>query len=279
MFHYRDLPLMRLAKIALIWAGCCASLARAEATLVYETTDAAGAKTQHTFSISGRFVRMDSDPREQSGYALFDSGRMVMFFVDEKEKSYTPVRATPPWVDDHPATSTTPAGKAKADPADKGAAAEPAKPAGEAEATTEPAAAKETAESAAAEETTEPAAATTLKATKKKRTVAGKRCRVVVEMAADKPVAEHCMSGTGELGLSTREMMTLSRLFTKTETLDLNLLGVATRDESYASIQSTRAADKASQVLISASRTAIPAEKLRIPRDYKKLEPAAAKAP
>jgi len=261
MFNYNKLHLSRLGRIAFIVACCYASMAQADATLVYETSDTAGAKTQHTFSISGRFVRIDTEPSERPGYSLFDSGRMVMFYVDEKSHSYTPVRATPPWVEDSPAKKVASSGTAKDSTTDETASSDLATATGE------------------AEKTVEPAPATTLKATKKKRTVAGKRCRVVIEMAGEKPVAEHCMSGTGELGLSTREMMTLSRLFTKTEKLDLKLLGVATKDESYVSIQSERAADKASQILTSAARAGIPAEKLRIPRDYKQLKPTASKAP
>ena len=236
MFHTnKKLPFARIGKIAAVCAGCYAFMAQADTTLVYETLDKDGAKTQHTFSISGRFVRIDAEPSKQPGYALFDSGRMVMFFVDDKTKSYTPVRATPPIMESMPhVTQKT-------------------------------------------EKPTDPAPGTTLKATKKKRTVADKRCRVVMEMVDDKQVAEHCMSGTGELGLSTREMMTLSRLFTKTGDLDLGLPGTATTDESYASIQTQRQDDKASQKLISSSKQAIPAEKLRIPREYKQLEPVATK--
>jgi hypothetical protein len=130
-----------------------------------------------------------------------------------------------------------------------------------------------------AKKTAAPSPASTLKATKKKRTVVGKRCRVVLEMADEKPVAKHCMSGTGELGLSKREVITLSRLFTKAANLDLNLFGAATTDERYVSIQSQRADDKASQTLKSLSKTAIPNAKMRIPEDYKQLQPAASKAP
>jgi uncharacterized protein (DUF111 family) len=127
----------------------------------------------------------------------------------------------------------------------------------------------------------DPAPAHTLKATKKKRRVAEKRCRVVLEMADDKQVAEHCMSGTGELGISTREMYTLSRLFTKAENLGLDLMGVATKDESYASIQSQRVDDKgkASQTLKSVTKTAIPTDKMRIAEDYKLIKPVVSKAP
>lgn len=263
MYYFNKLPLRCLGRFTLIFAGCCAQLAQADATLVYELSDTADAKTQYTFSISGRFVRIDSEPREQPGYSLFDTGRMVMFNVDETAHSYRPVKAGRHF---HPAISVTP-------------------PDTTADKTTEKPASSKPAEDSSAEKTasSDPAApastATTLKATKKKRTVAGKRCRVVLEVADEKPVAEHCMSGTGDLGLSKREVYTLSRLFTKAAILDLKLFGAATKDERYVSIQSRQPDSKASQTLKSVSKTAIPYEKMRIPEDYKQLQPTTSKAP
>jgi len=288
VFHFNKISFIRLGRIAFIFAGCYASLAQADAILVYETADAADAKTQYTFSISGRFVRIDSEPREQPGYSLFDTGRMVMFNVDETAHSYTPVKAGRFF---HPSITVTPP-----DTAEDKAAERVASPEKTADKTPEKVASSDPAEDSTAKrvassdpataasteataKTADSTAESTLKATKKKRTVAGKRCRVVLEIAGDKPVAEHCMSGTGELGLSKREVITLSRLFTKAANLDLNLLGAATKDERYVSIQSQRTDDKASQTLKSVSKTAIPSEKMRIPEDYKQLQPAASKAP
>lgn len=249
MFHFNNrLPFARFCTIAVICTGCYVSQAQADATLVYETLDAEGAKTQHTFSITGRFVRIDTLPRQQPGYALFDTGRMIMFDVDETTHSYKPVKAGQSW---HPAVQVAPADTAE----------------------------DNTSKEASAETAAEPAAATRLKATKKKRSVADKRCRMVLEIANDKQVAEHCMSGTGELGISTREMVTLSRLFTKADNLGLNLLGVATADESYASIQSKLADGKSSQTLKSVTKAAIPTDKMRIAEDYKLVPPKASKAP
>ena len=265
MFHFNNrLLFTRLCTIAVICTGCYVSQTQADATLVYETLDAAGAKTQHTFSITGRFVRIDTQPRQQPGYALFDTGRMIMFDVDETTHSYTPVKAGKSW---HPAVQVAPADTAEDNTSKKGSAEPVAEPVAE------------TAADPAAETPAEPAAATRLKATKKKSSVADKRCRMVLEIANDKQVAEHCMSGTGELGISTREMVTLSRLFTKADNLGLNLLGVATADESYASIQSKLADGKSSQTLKSVTKAAIPTEKMRIAEDYKLVPPKASKAP
>jgi hypothetical protein len=232
--YFSKLLFTRLGKIAFIFAGCCAQLAQADATLVYETSDAAGAKTQYTFSILGRFVRIDSEPREQPGYSLFDTGRMVMFNVDETAHNYMPVKAGRHF---HPAISVTPPDTTADKTPEKPALSEPAEDSSaEKTASSDPAAADSTEVAEKAANTT----VSTLKATKKKRTVAGKRCRVVVEVADDKhkPVAEHCMSGTGDLDLSKREVYTLSRLFTKAANLDLKLFGAATKDERYVSIQS-----------------------------------------
>ena len=91
-----------------------------------------------------------------------------------------------------------------------------------------------------------------------------------------KPVAEHCMSAGGPLGLNAREMITLSRLFKAAPRLSDNLgdnwLGVTTPDERQVSILSQNAAgDKL--VLKSVSHGRIDKTLMKIPVDYTQLKP------
>ena len=73
----------------------------------------------------------------------------------------------------------------------------------------------------------------------KKQTVSGVRCQPVDEMDKDdKSIAEHCMSASGPLGLSAREMITLSRLLMSARRIGFGWPGVATPDERQASILS-----------------------------------------
>lgn len=68
------------------------SLAHADSTLVYEKTGADGSKIQHTISISGRWLRLESEPKGKYDYTVMDTGRMLMFEVDDKAKSFQVTR-------------------------------------------------------------------------------------------------------------------------------------------------------------------------------------------
>ncbi|MEN8179846.1 MAG: hypothetical protein ABFS39_14685 [Pseudomonadota bacterium] len=67
-------------------------LAHADSTLVYEQAGADGSKTQHTISISGRWLRLESEPKGKYDYTVMDTGRLLMFEVDDKAKSFQVTR-------------------------------------------------------------------------------------------------------------------------------------------------------------------------------------------
>ena len=69
-----------------------APLAHADSTLVYELTAADGSKIQHTISIRGPWLRLESEPKGKSDYTLMDTARLLMFEVDDEAKSYQVTR-------------------------------------------------------------------------------------------------------------------------------------------------------------------------------------------
>ena len=71
---------------------CAASLVQAESTLVFETVAANGAKSQQTISITGRWLRSETEPKGKADYALLDSGRLMLFNVDDKAQNYRVTR-------------------------------------------------------------------------------------------------------------------------------------------------------------------------------------------
>lgn len=80
-------------KIITAMLGLCASsLALAEPTLIFEIVDADGAKSQQTISITGRWLRSETDQKGKPDYALMDSGRLMLFNVDDTAKSYRVTR-------------------------------------------------------------------------------------------------------------------------------------------------------------------------------------------
>jgi hypothetical protein len=103
--------------------------------------------------------------------------------------------------------------------------------------------------------------------------VAGIGCRVVIEKVDKQPVAEHCMAGTGELGLTSREMITLSRMFTTARRLGLGWVGVATPDERIVSINSRLLDGDAGQQLQSVSYEYIENELMQVPKSYRRIKP------
>ena len=112
-----------------------------------------------------------------------------------------------------------------------------------------------------------------LKATKKMRTVAGIRCRVVHELRDGEPVMEHCMANSAALGVTKREVITLSRLFSKARTMEFDWLGTGTKDEEFVAIQSRSLGDNRLLQLTSVSTKPLPAGHLRIPKSFKLVEP------
>jgi hypothetical protein len=104
-------------------------------------------------------------------------------------------------------------------------------------------------------------------------TVAGVRCRMVIETVGGTPVAEHCMTAGGPLRLSERELTSLSRLFAGGRRMGLNPLLVATPDERQVAIQSRRLADGARIELRSVQVGITARGDMLLPPDYQRLTP------
>lgn len=75
-------------KAAMILGCCLASEVYADSILTFEKTSAAGTREVRTVSITGRWLRIDSDAAGGPDYTLMDTGRMIMFEVDDKNKSF-----------------------------------------------------------------------------------------------------------------------------------------------------------------------------------------------
>lgn len=242
--------------------------ARADATLIYDTVTPEGARTMHTFSIRGRFVRvdMDSDPER---HWVIDTGLLTIADVDRSKKRYTfdklPRPTLPGAVTTAETDTTPPSGEKPAD----GTEAPPDAASPEQQVAAPEIGSSDTTDGGSAGLIPEP----TLVPDRKKDAVAKIGCRIVMEMADDRPIAEHCMAGTGALGLTTREMITLSRLFTTARRLGLGWMGAATADERIVSISSRQLDGGASQVLRSVSYEYLPNEDMRVPKSYQRIKP------
>ena len=208
---------------AILLTLCAASASYADSTLVYELTNKAGDKVEHTIQISGRWLHLDSQPKGKADYTVMDMGRMLMFEVDDKSKSFQVTRMGRLYWPQTPLNSPK------------------------------------------------------FKPIAKKNTVAGVPCQPVNEIGKNnKPIAEHCMTAGGQLDLIAREMITLSRLFMSVRrmsgSLDNSWLGLATPDERQVSLLSQNpAGDKL--VLKSVSHGRMDKTLLKIPVDYKRLQP------
>ena len=231
--------LQRLGGLSLALTGCWACVAHADATMVYEMTDAAGDKSQYTFTIVGRFVRVDGDKTPKAHW-LYDSGFRKLYHVDDEKRQYRLMR-----VFDNPyvASSRSPS-EAKSGEQPPAAHARPE-----------------------------------LTARKEKKTVAGVRCRLVTEKRDGQVVAQHCMAGTGPLGISKREVYTLSRLFMAPGRLQFGWPGVATSDELFACVQSQTRDGKQALELKSISHDTVMDERMRVPKTYRNLDAPVEPAP
>jgi hypothetical protein len=211
---------------------CCLTVtAGADATLVYETVTAKNGRVLHTFGISGRFVRVSKDT-EPDRYWVIDAGLLTLADVDVAGQRYT--------------FTKLPRGMHRESGQDSSG---------------------QQASAAAPRLSPEPV----LVPTPHKRNIAQVLCREVRETHDGAPVAVHCMAGTGPLGLTNREMVTLSRLFTLARRLDLGWAGVATADERIASIESRLQDGSATQILQSVSHDPIPDAALQVPKRFKRV--------
>jgi hypothetical protein len=216
------------------------TLAGADAALTYELIGTDGIKTVKKFSTARFFVRVD-DPEDEKHYLLYQAGKFFpLFSVDQANATYT--RLTPT-VTPYMGPETT---------------------------------AKKVADETPSEvKAVERSPAPNLNPTNKMRTVAGIRCRVVQELLDGKPVIEHCMANSAELGITTREVTSLSRLFVMSRDREYGWLGTSTEDEEFVSVQSRDLRDKRELQLIAVSTEPLPAGYLRISKEYQEVKPKA----
>ncbi|MCU7845238.1 MAG: hypothetical protein KZQ93_15525 [Candidatus Thiodiazotropha sp. (ex Monitilora ramsayi)] len=75
-------------KAAVLLSCCLMGAAHADSILTFEKMGAGGKKEIRTVSITGRWLRIDSDAEGGPDYTLMDTGRMIMFEIDDKNKSF-----------------------------------------------------------------------------------------------------------------------------------------------------------------------------------------------
>ncbi len=122
-----------------------------------------------------------------------------------------------------------------------------------------------------AEEVTKDKPETTLRLTKKSKKVSGIPCRVVEELKGDQPVMTHCMADKARLGITEREIRTLSRVFSMARKRGLDWLGTATTDERFVSVASQDLQSKKTLQLKSVSTKPLAVGHLRVPREFKQV--------
>ena len=211
--------------------------AGADATLTYELTEADGSKTEKKFSTARLYVRID-DSADEKRYLLFEAAKFFpLYSVNQAESSYT--QLTPKVI---PYMGPETAAKKAAD--------------------------AYTPEVEAVEKAPKPV----LTPSNKKRTIAGIRCRVINEMMDGEPAIEHCMVNSANLDLTTREIISMARLFSMARDRDLGWLAVGTQDEEFISIQSRDLRTKRVFKLTSVSNKPLAQGYLRIPREYKQVK-------
>lgn len=76
------------AKAAVILGCCLAGELQADSILTFEKTSATGERELRTVTITGRWLRIDSDADAGPDYILMDTGRMLMFEVDDGNKNF-----------------------------------------------------------------------------------------------------------------------------------------------------------------------------------------------
>lgn len=81
---FRKINLIMTVSVALFFT----SASYADSILVFESSNAKGVKVEHTISVSGRWIRLESQPKGKADYIVMDLGRMMMFEVSDKDKTF-----------------------------------------------------------------------------------------------------------------------------------------------------------------------------------------------
>jgi hypothetical protein len=263
---------MQLAAGLLLWAAAGAAVA--DATLTYKLEPRTGQAQKLKIDISGFFARIESSAAP-GGWWLFQAGKFFpVYRVDDKAQTWTRLTAAP---------------QARLGPADRSAGTRPGTgaaidtsavapeavakiPAGRGQA----AGGEGSEGGATAAAATGPAPA--FEPTDEMDNIAGVRCRVVKELRGDAPAVAHCMANKASLGLTERELRTLSRTFEMARQQGLGWLGTATADEEFVSVRSGAGERGGSLMLESVSTAALPQGYLRVPRGYGEVPREAARS-
>ena len=234
---------------------------QADATLVYALTDGTAGSVEKKISLTRFFARVDSSDRPDE-YLLYQAGKFFpLYRVDTVKRSYRLLSSS-------------------VDPAGLGAMVEdspvPAAGEGADDAASETAnsgqgeqnAAPPTDAAAAARVMPDEAPEAQFKPTRNMDSVAGVRCRVVMELEGGAPVVEHCMANKAGLGITERESRTLARLFVQSRRLGWGWLGAATSDEDFVSVRSYDPRSAGTLELQSVSRLALEPGYMKVPSDF-----------
>ena len=232
----------RVSIAGLALAAGSVSLSHADAMLTYELTDADGNKSVKQFGIARFFARIE-DPADEDHYLLYQAGKFFpLFAVDTAAGQYQRLtREVTPFM--------SPQSR-------KHHGADQAQEQGGTQQTSENRA----------------KSAPKLKPAKKNRKIAGIKCRVVHELEDDKPVVEHCMANSARLSITEREVITMARTFQMGQNRDYGWLGIGTEDEEFISIYSRDLRDNRVLQLTGVSNKPLPADHLRVPREYKQAK-------
>ncbi|MEZ5540467.1 MAG: hypothetical protein R3F42_00270 [Pseudomonadota bacterium] len=227
---------MKSQLFAIAALACGLSLAaHAETSLVYELTDSQGKTTEQTYTLHGRWVRVDYNVPDAPRHLILDTGFLIMYVVDSAQESFFTFGQSPHHQGEQLA-STAGQQAAPQRMVERGSAA------------------------------------ATLAPTGQRESVAGIRCNLVDEVVDGKTVAEHCLADPAVLGMSQREMITMARLIDfAREWSDPDWIAIQ-RNEQFVSIRSRPADGVATFVLKSVSHTTPPADYFRVPASYRKRE-------
>ena len=248
--------------LLIIQFACWIPPAMADLRLTYSLSGPESESLVKHFSVRHFFVRVE-DGVDSSSYLLYQAGKFFpLYSVDSSDETWT--RLTPPVT-----ASLGPLSRHQKPSAEDGekkaeASAGAEVTAGDGE---KPAVTRTAAE--------EPA----LRPTKKNLEVAGIDCRVVHEVFDNEPVVEHCMANSARLGITDRELKTMSRLFNMARQRDFGWLAIGTPDEEFISVQSRDLRNDRLFQLTGVDNGALPGDYLRIPRHYKQLQPEPPQVP
>ena len=207
----------------------------AETTLSYELVDAQEVKKEQTYTLHGRWARIDDSTEADKQHLILDAGFMIMYVVDTENKVFYTF-------------GESPLHQGKKLPAPSEDDANP----------------KHTAKKASPEPTLKPTGAVDF--------VADVRCNIVNEIVDDKPVAEHCMADAAALGMNPREMTTMARLIQfSRDWSDPNWIAVQMK-ELFIPIRSRPVGGTETFLLKAVSHQVPPADYFRVPREYRKLD-------